>query len=219
VKNVEIILKERAARSSRRNDFAWVHFYDKTEKTEKLFNQIQKRISSKGLVQEAKKQYVISYVTAIEVYFKDSFLSLLEVLGNERTARLVDSKFSIHELKKIIENNISINEVMTSHFNFQDLDKINKVFSELLCINFFETLKNEKYKITRGGDDYYLDKDFYKAVNFLLELRHEIVHDIHLYKKIPFGKIEKHIVTTRRFVLAADYCFETAKAKFRSNGV
>ena len=212
MKDIEIILKERANRQVR-NKWAWDAYYKKVQRADKLFEGIKKHIQSRHCLQEAKKQYVTAHVTAFEVYFKDSLLEFLDLLGTEKISKLVDSRFSVSELRRIIEHKITFAEVLASHFNFQDLNRINKIFSELFGVNYFEVLKKRKFHVDPKVPDFSLSKNFFKKIDSLIEMRHEFVHDINFKKNIGFRELNDFIWEMSFFILASDIYFFEQKEK------
>jgi len=133
---IDLILKERRNRESRAT-WPWETFYQKTERADKLLEEIEKKIKSRNSIQEARKQFVTSYITSFEVYFKDTLLTLLKMVGNDKFIEEVKRKFDMIDLERIIKEKLSINELIVSCFNFQDLDQVNKAFSIILSVSFF----------------------------------------------------------------------------------
>jgi hypothetical protein len=201
--NLDRIIKERANRKAR-SDWPFDALYHKTRRAKNLLNEIENKVKSRHCIQEARKQFVTSYITAFEVYFKDRFLTLLKIFGYSGLIKQVDVKYSLSEVETILANNITIEDLIVSHYNFQRLDHINEAFSKLFNIKFYEVLKSNSFVVSAKLDPLKVDKYFYKYLKAFIELRHDIVHDINFKKCITRRDIVKYISICDNFVLAVD---------------
>lgn len=202
-KMIDIILKERDNRNSR-HDWTWESYYQKFTRTEKLLDEVEKHIKSRHCIQEARKQCVTSHVTAIEVYFKDTLLFLLKTFGNDKITEHIKIKFGIDEMERIIKEKISINEVIASYFNFQELGQIDKAFSTILDTSFFEELKSREFYISKNVSTFKIHKNFYKEINSFINLRHDFIHDINFNKNITKTQLDRYIYISSSFIMGAD---------------
>jgi hypothetical protein len=198
---IDLILKERANRKTR-SSWSYEAYYKKDLRTERLLEEIEGKIKSRNCIQEARKQFITSQITSFEVYFKDTFLTLLETFGNEKFTKEIKQKFDITELNRIIEEGISINEIISSNYNFQDLDQINKAFSIALGINLFEEIKKRKFTSSPKLTPFKVHKEFYKELQQYIQLRHDFVHDINFKKNITHAQLERYLDIRALFVLA-----------------
>ena len=208
MQRIDLILKGRKNRKFR-SSWPFDAHYIKITRADNLLEKIEKQIKSRNCIQEARKQFVTSYITALEVYFKDMLLRLLRIFGSTRLIEQVRLKFDIFELEKIIKEEISIEEVITSYFNFQDLDQINKVFSLIFNVSFFEELKNQEFKMTNSRlEPFEIHKDFYKEIKSFIDLRHDFVHEINFKHNITKAHLYKYSAIYTFFILGVDMYVE-----------
>ena len=200
---IDVILKERHNRDSRFNSPFESH-YEKVTRADKLLEEIEKNIKSRHCIQEARKQFITSYVTAFEVYFKDSLIYLLKIFGNTKISEHIKIKFEMDEVERIIKEKISMNEVIASYFNFQDLSQIDKAFSSILEVSFFEELKTRKFYVSERLRDFKLHKNFYKEIKSFINMRHDFVHDINFNKNITRAQLDRYIGILSFFIIGAD---------------
>jgi len=201
---IDLILKERQNRKFRSN-WPWESYYQKSTRADNLLEEIENKIKSRKCIQEARKQSVTSYITAFEVYFKDTLLELLEMFGNNKIIEQIKLKFDVQEVERVIKEKVSINEVIASYFNFQDLDQINKAFSLIFDVSFFEELKNREFKIPNSKlSPFKIHKNFYKELKSFIDLRHDFVHDINFKKNITKAQLDKYTDIYSFFIIAVD---------------
>jgi len=130
MKRIEIILENIKARKTR-SRVPLFFFIEKIEIADKLLEKIHKKISSKRLLQEARKQYIISIVTASEVYFKDKLVWLIDKKKIDCSKFFDKEKLYTHsDIKTIIDKKITIGDLIASTFNFQNINGIEKAFSK-----------------------------------------------------------------------------------------
>lgn len=197
------VLNERHNRKFRSN-WPWESYYQKTSWSENLLAQINKKIKSRHCIQEARKQFIISYVTSFETYFKDSLFTLLKIYGNVRIIEEIKIKFDLSELEKILDKKISIEDIIASYFNFQELDQINKVFSRIFGVSFFDELKNREFSIIADLETFKIHKNFYKELKSFIDLRHEFVHDVNFKKNITQAQLDRYVSILAFFILGVD---------------
>lgn len=179
-KDLGIILAARKARKKRSN-IPIEFFMDKYLNADDLLITIDKKIKRKDLKYEARKQYIISLVTAFEVYFKEAFILLIDEkrLDISKIKTLFNRKYDFEEVLLINKKRISAGELAASQFNFQELESIQKAFSSLLGRDFISELKRYRWIYgDRKNEFIQLDKDFYIKLERILNLRHNFTHDI-----------------------------------------
>ncbi len=190
--DLSIILRERKNRK-KRSSIPFNFFFDKYWDADSLLERINKKIKNKRLNQEARKQYIISLVTALEVYLKETFIRLINKknLDVSKLSENIDRKFKFNEILFINKKNISVGELAASQFNFQNLNEIDKAFSNLWGIKFFIKLKNYKWYYGKHEKDFMqLTGEDYQYIKELLELRHNFTHDINFKDFIDIHKIK-----------------------------
>ena len=208
------ILKLKTTRKYRR-DHSFSNFWIKTNRSVKLLKKIYKNIDDKICLKEALCQFVISDITAFEVYFRDIFLAMFSFCENDkellsRCTKLVDKNFNLEDLIIMDADDIGIPLLILGFQNFQNLKNIEKVFSTITQQKIFEILdKNEFYK---GQPEGYvlqpLDKDWYSKLEEYLELRHNLTHDFNPRLKIDLERIMELHENLLGFVHAMDICLE-----------
>ena len=207
MERIDLILKERHNRKFRSN-WPWESYYQKTTRADNLLEEIERKIKSRHCIQEARKQFVTTYITAVEVYFKDNISELLGIFGNNKIIEQIKIKFDMSEVEKIINEKVSINEIIPSYFNFQDLDQINKAFSLIFDISFFEDLKNREFKISDSDlKPFKIHKNFYSALRNFINLRHDFVHDLNFKKSITRDQLNRYTYIFSFFILGVDIYF------------
>lgn len=190
--DLEIILKEKKHRKSRSSEPLRLFSY-KFGNSKLLFDRVIENVDENRLIQEAKGQYIISLVTASEVYLRETFITLIDKYNFEisEIKNEFNRKFDIDDFLFISKKKISIGELIASQFNFQELNNINKAYSKLLTINFFNKIKIYKWEYGEGENDYLqLEEDFYPKLEKLLNLRHNFTHDIFFDTIIELDEIE-----------------------------
>jgi len=139
----------------------------------------------------AKQQYIITMVSGIEHFFKDLLIDLIDE-DLVDLSRLRD-KFELDDVVKLKKGNVSLGELIAKNYNFQNLDEINRVYSKILKISFYEKLreviKTPEYK--RDISYLRLNEDFYPLINEVIEIRHKNIHDLDLSYEIDLKKLEK----------------------------
>lgn len=187
--NADKILLQRALRNTRSHS-AINNFLKQLELIEDLYVEIEKNIDSPLLIQQARKQLVISLVSALEVYFKD-ILKVSYDSGAFKGSILlkkIPKRFYFNDIEKILDHKISLGELLASVFTFQNLQSINKVFSELIGKNLFQEINQFQFELespTHSDPSVYgqkttilnEDKKVYHRIQELYSLRPFITHD------------------------------------------
>ena len=185
------ILKAKTNRHSRNKaplDNAIAKLFDDYD----LLDEIHKKIRNRRMIQEARKQFIITAVTSIEVLLREYFIQLLnyEVIAKKFTEQLNKKEFSIEDMEVINNEGISKSELVADNYNFQNLSEINGAFSKALSNNFFKDLK--EYEMWFDKKDkkkgYFKLGEFYEDLDWLIASRHDFVHDIN--EKVKVSKKE-----------------------------
>jgi len=186
------------------------NFMEKINRSEKLFEIIEKKISYEDCINEALYQYVISDITAFEVYFKDIFLAVFKLCkdyeGNlKKCNKLVEKRFDLEDFVVISSRGILLEEIILASQNFQNISDIEKTFSTLTGKSFIGNLKGRTF--TSGGLEaimFQLDEDFYTKLIEYLDLRHSLVHDFDPMLRLKKEKIEELHDNLLLFIVASD---------------
>jgi len=152
---------------------------------------------------EARKNFIISCVTATETYFKDIVKVLPELPkvkeNNEGIKELLKEKISLWEAYILFkEKELRIGDVIASYFSFQNLENIDYVMSKILNLKFLDSIENHKVSLDKENKEYYgtkmicLKTDLPKWRGYLAEmfnLRHDYVHHVSFRDRIGFQKL------------------------------
>ena len=187
------ILKTKINRKNRSKDpldNAIAKLFDASD----LLEEIHKKIKDRRMIQEARKQFIITSVTSIEVLLREYFIQLLdlEIVINKFSEQLNKKDFSIEEMEFINENHISKSELIADSYNFQNLSEINKIFSDALSTNFFKDLKDYEFWFDKKNKKkgFFKLGDFYEDLDWLINSRHDFVHDINYKVKLPKKEVD-----------------------------
>jgi len=181
------IQRQRSNRKTRKTQ-PYLTYTEKSKRSEKLLEQIEEKIPDKKCLNEALSQFIISDITAFEIYFKDLFIlglksprffnSESEIGFLFRFEKLVDRKFDFHDLIIIDKEQIELPELLLQYQNFQNLDIINKAFSILVDDDFFHNIETLTFKLFDENDNSrILATDWKKKADEYIKLRHDLVHD------------------------------------------
>ncbi len=203
-----------------RQDRPYHNFRLKTSKSEKFLKKTLATFGDSATVREALSQFVISDISAFEVYFKDVFCEVFEFLKEDTEliqrcakAKLVDRTFTLDDLIIITNDKIKISEIILGCQNFQNLDNINKVFSVIVDEKIFDLLNNNNFyrgepKFPEKLKKYSMSirSDWYPLMQEYLELRHTLIHDYTPRKKMNVERIFELHGNLEWFILAMDIC-------------
>jgi hypothetical protein len=177
-----------------RSSIPWNVYHKKIEYIQNIIEKTKKKIKDKRILEEIRKQQIVSLVTALEVYLRDMFIFIIDE-KNIKTDKILDSKKENLSLLDVIryhnllkEKEWKPAELLANKYNFQNLQSIESAYRELLNINVLTELKGYKVK-DKAGKTYKLDKDYNDKIKKILELRHSITHDINFRKKISYDRL------------------------------
>ena len=123
-------------------------------------------IRASKVISEAKNQHIISIISGLEIFFTDLFIDLIDEYKFEYTQFNV--KLDLLDLSEILKKKLTIGQIISEQFNFQNLDKINKAFSTLLNISFIEALKQAiKTEEYRNEINFLVLKDDFYQIHFV----------------------------------------------------
>jgi hypothetical protein len=202
--------QQKENRSSR-----WVrpyfNFHKKTLRSLRLIKKIKKSITTRIDLNEALSQFVVSDITALEVYFKDIFILIFQFRKDSKDLLikchkkgLIKEKFDFDDLVKINYEPYSLPEIILQYQNFQNFDGINSVFSAITDQDFFNFLTNREFNINPKMN-FKLDENWKLKLKTYLELRHSLIHDYNPKLRLNWQEIGDLHTNLDLFVLAADY--------------
>ncbi len=215
--NIEKILLQRALRNTR--SFSPVdNYFKQLEVIEDLYFEIEKNIESSKLIQQARKQLVISLVSALEVYFKDSLMTAYDSgsFNDSYLVKRLQKRFFLKDIQDIIKNKITIGEVLASIFTFSNLKSVNKVFSSLIGKNFFKELNEYQFELKSQADEesdiptinnttmLNEDRRVYFNLKELYSIRPFITHDQPEKSSISEFQIQYFISSSELFAIVID---------------
>lgn len=213
--NIEKVLLQRALRNTR-SDSAFENFMSQLELIEELYVDVEQNISSQRLVQQARKQAIISLVSALEVFLKDTLKTAYDsgAFKNSQLLRNIPKHFFLNDIENIINHNISIGELLASLFTFHSLRSINKVFSGLIGKNFFTQINQFTFEVEFEKDEIHDDvkkttirhEDYkiYQKIEELYSLRPFITHDQPEKSIISEFQVQNYLSAANLFAFVID---------------
>ena len=151
--------------------------------------------AAKDLVSETEKSRhvdlleratIIAFVTYVEVYFRDMLDTIFKYCDPEfflpQLKHIHNQKYDIEEVLEIFRLQIHPLELISSEYSFQNIDRIEKVFSKFLKKGLWSEAINLKVRVK---DSLTIDPkmvvtfepEYLKALGRILSLRHELVHN------------------------------------------
>ncbi|QFT97397.1 hypothetical protein FIU85_08795 [Roseovarius sp. THAF8] len=129
-----------------------------------------------------ERSVVITFVTHIEVYFRDMLDAVFRVCKPDyflpHLKHIHQSKYSIEELIHIYQKQIHPLELVSSDMSFQNTDKIEKVFSRFLGGSLWNAAINIQVRIpNRPETAVSFEAEYLEGLKRIFELRHELVHN------------------------------------------
>lgn len=213
--NIEKVLLQRALRKTRSGS-AFENFMSQLELIEELYVDVEQNISSPRLVQQARKQAIISLVSALEVFFKDTLKNTYDsgAFENSQLLRNIPKHFFLNDIENIIKHGISVGELLASIFTFHSLHSINKVFSGLIGKNFFTQINEFKFEVEfeeeKNHDDVkettirHEDYKIYQKIEELYSLRPFITHDQPEKSIISEFQVQNYLSAANLFAFVID---------------
>jgi hypothetical protein len=133
-------------------------------------------------------------VSIIEYFFGQIFVSYIKY--NETSRRLLTEekiKIDISDVINILEKEISLEQIVTQTYNFQNLDSINKAFKKYISIDVKATLSQKKKvnsNIVR----------ILTNVEAILNARHKFVHELDIDYGLSKEKYLDNIATVEKVI-------------------
>lgn len=129
-----------------------------------------------------ERSVVITFVTHVEVYFRDMLDSVFRNCDPEyflpSLKHIHQNKYGIDELIEIYQNQINPLELVSGDMSFQNTDKIEKVFSRFLGKSLWNSAINLKVRIKDAPETAYgFEPEYLEGLKRVFSLRHELVHN------------------------------------------
>ena len=155
---------------------------------------------------EARKNYIVNIVTALEVFIKDTIRN--NSFPIERQKELLKDKVTLWEAHELFKSNgIRTEAIIADYYSFQNLDVINRVLS---------TLYNNKILVEIDNTDLFTEAE-HKDLSIktgrpnwkqelidLFEIRHDSIHDINFTKVIGKKKTNELGISALAFAMSLD---------------
>ena len=207
----ETLLEKRKLRSSR-DEFPLISFYEKIKRTRLLsdFAETKRGTGALKLKSEARRQFIISLVTALEVYLGDLTIELIDKAQIKYGKRIIESaskKYDIIEIREILRNKITMGELICDQINFQNLEKIFGFLKNLFGTDMSKLLEKNKFIYTnQRGNPFtiFLRRGFNKNLQRVIKMRHTFTHDIRFSDTPSLVDLKKCEVLIKRFAVCID---------------
>lgn len=150
---------------------------------------------SKFLLPIASRQYFVFLVSCWETYFRDVFIYINTRNRSSLNKLLTRIK---HTEKQLETQSVTLPELLSKSFNFQNLKDLEEAFDDLWGADFLEyvcTTQTEicglNGKITQSFSISQLFEDWYEIIKLSFDTRHKVVHDANYRPKIDYKFIQK----------------------------
>jgi hypothetical protein len=190
-----------------------------------VLNLVLKNTENKELIEIAKVNHIINLVRALENDLKYMFALFIDELNfpYEKIAEKISRKLEFSEILPLINQEIKMGELLTYFFNFQNLDEIQKLYSNLFQVpSFFEYMKKNigmdeiaKSIISQIEQDadkesmrkyIYLDDNLRRDLDELISIRHNYVHNTKKKVNLDMKKIFHFESLVIRFLTNVSVC-------------
>lgn len=202
IKNLreKLIFELQSLKASRKNiDEYNFNFMNNFYENSKLMHYILNSTKKKFPFDVAYRQYFVFLISTWETYFRDVFI--LCYMVNENSMNNLLDQFDINDEieDKLINNDLSMIDLISKQYNFQNLDSINKAFSILINENdFLEYISEVNIPKCYVSDKkainfsiYSIFEDYKKIIEISFETRHKVVHDSNYRAVIDISLLAK----------------------------
>lgn len=129
-----------------------------------------------------ERSVVITFVTYVEVYFRDMLDSIFRYCDPNYFLPLLkhihQNKYSIDELLHIYKMQIHPLELVSSDMSFQNAEQIEKVFSKFLGSSLWNAAISIKIRIKDQPETACsFEPEYLEGLKRVFKLRHELVHN------------------------------------------
>lgn len=201
-----------------RSMYPWNFFHKKIDIIHDVLIKTHEKIKKESILEDIRKQQIVSLVTAFEVYMREFFIFYVDTSGIKIDEFLYKTKreYTLKDISQIVgqlkERKIGFGDLLAYGYSFQKLFEIKDAYKMLLGIDIFTDIK--KFELTiKSGKKQRLEMDYYKLLQELLDLRHSIVHDINFRRKIPYDTVVELYNNLHAFVDYFDYFMNDFREK------
>ena len=195
--------------SKRKHILPHDNFLEKISAAVKLIAFVEEKKAKKEIRIEARKHFVVTCISAMEVYFKrvEEIFIHGQWVKNDFLDILKQNKITLADLLEIDKRELSLGEIVSASHSFEDLESINRVYSKMLGVTDFieeveafkAEVEEEKHIILKN--DY---PDFRKKIGELIHLRHLIIHHEGFKGTLGLQRLGEMWENLDAFVSAAD---------------
>ncbi|HHH54645.1 MAG TPA: hypothetical protein ENK91_13370 [Bacteroidetes bacterium] len=175
------------------------NFLENFYQNSKLMHSFINKETDKAVLEIAYRQYFVFLISCWETYFRDVFI--LIHMSDENLKNKLLEKFDIYSnvQERLNDKNIELIELLTKQFNFQNMDKLNEAFSDLISEDdFLKYLCNLKIptcgingKTAHAFSIQSIFEDSEDLLNRAFTIRHKVVHDANYRPKFNIVFIQK----------------------------
>ena len=109
------------------------------------------------------------------------------------------------DLIDIYQNEILLEELISSSVNFQNYESVNRIFSTIFDLDFSDELLKENFISGKKEKiDFTVSHEMLNSLTSIIELRHKLVHDMDLSIEISKKDVESYYVNTLVLITAID---------------
>lgn len=202
-----------------------------------ILNLVLNNTKNNKLIEIAKENHIINLVRSIENCLKNMLTEFIDDLNfpyNEVVEKIT-KKLEFNEILLFYDQKIKMGELLAFFFNFQNVDEIQKVYSNLFQVpSFFDYMKNNvgmndlSHLIVSNIEDeerrelirnyLFLDENLYQDLDEIINIRHDLIHNTRKEVKLNLEKIDYFESLAIRFLFSVDACGRLdIVEKFRDN--
>lgn len=175
------VLKARANRRTREGR-PFVNFYDSVTQCMSAGNALLENQVSSDFSLLLERSVVISTVTAIEVYYRDVLNGIFQYCSPDffepKLKHLHADKYDITDLLNMYDNKIHPLELVSNSQSFQNIEKIERVFSKFTEKGFWSSVLQLQFRRKNSPNEIATwNNDDLEGLRATFNLRHELVHD------------------------------------------
>lgn len=220
LKNLE---KESNAFKARNGVDPIINFYRKVSESVSLINFVESKTKSRLVKLNARKNYVMNLATAAEVYFKDLIKVLPEFKkiksNSNEISDLLKEQITIMDAfslfkRRYLGKSLRIGDIIAIHNKFENLEKIDSVFSKILGLKFLDEIEQHEHKLSRKETKFFTVDTLHLKVNLpdwrnqvgrLFDKRHEIIHQVSFKDNLSYKEISVFWWRLVCFIYSVDF--------------
>ncbi|MCH8011806.1 MAG: hypothetical protein IIA61_07650 [Candidatus Marinimicrobia bacterium] len=115
----------------------------------KILNIIESSNNSNRIKLEARRQYIVSLITAFEIFWREHIRITIDSyqLTEKHLSKIRSHKFSFGDLHAVLGKNLTVGELLTSAYSFQSRMGIERLINDLFDVNLYSELRSGKLKV------------------------------------------------------------------------